>query len=129
MWQIISIFLQASGVLLLLWILVGWLVLGRDRGGVMVRACLPGHLRRLESFARCCVWLRETGIVHMPVLLVDCGLAPEERKYLERIIENRKGLYWCEEAQLVQWLIQEVERVGGKGAAAGDCDGRGVSKS
>ena len=39
MWQVISIFLQAAGVLLLLWTLVGWLVLGRDRGGMAVFTC------------------------------------------------------------------------------------------
>ena len=36
MWEMVSIFLQAAGVLLLLWLLVGWLVLGKDRGGTAV---------------------------------------------------------------------------------------------
>ena len=39
MWEMVSIFLQAAGVLLLLWLLVGWLVLGKDRGGTAVYVC------------------------------------------------------------------------------------------
>lgn len=85
MWQVISIFLQAAGVLLLLWTLVGWLVLGRDRGGAAVFACLPGHMDRVEPFVRCCLWLRGTGILQMPVFLVDCGLDPKERAQMDRL--------------------------------------------
>ena len=80
MWQVISIFLQAAGVLLLLWPLVGWLVLGRDRGGMAVFTCLPGQLGSVEPFLRCCMWLRGTGMLRMPVLLVDCGLTDEGRR-------------------------------------------------
>ena len=99
MWQVISIFLQAAGVLLLLWTLVGWLVLGRDRGGMAVFTCLPGQLGSVEPFLRCCMWLRGTGMLRMPVLL-----------------------------ELPERLKMEAEKFGGFGTAAGDCGGGGVPK-
>ncbi|MFR3468021.1 MAG: hypothetical protein ACLTTF_00560 [Oscillospiraceae bacterium] len=129
MWQVISIFLQAAGVLLLLWVLVGWLVLGRDQGGMAVLACLPGRLSGVEPFLRCCLWLRGTGILQMPVLLVDCGLDPAERARLERLARDRAGVICCTEAALSEHLKMEAEKVGGFGTSAGDCGGGGVSES
>lgn len=126
MWQVISIFLQAAGVLLLLWTLVGWLVLGRDRGGVAAFACLPGRLGSVEPFLRCCMWLRGTGILQMPVLLVDCGLSPEEKARLDRLVRDRVGVSCCLEAELPARLKMEADKFGGFGTAAGDCGSGGV---
>ena len=128
MWQVISIFLQAAGVLLLLWTLVGWLVLGRDRGGMAVFTCLPGQLGSVEPFLRCCMWLRGTGMLRMPVLLVDCGLNPEERARMDRLIRDRVGVSCCLEAELPERLKMEAEKFGGFGTAAGECGGGGVPK-
>ena len=50
--KMVSIFLQAAGVLLLLWLLVGWLVLGKDRGGTAVYVCRTGCLDQAEAFLR-----------------------------------------------------------------------------
>ena len=112
MWQVISIFLQAAGVLLLLWTLVG----------------LPGQLGSVEPFLRCCMWLRGTGMLRMPVLLVDCGLNPEERARMDRLIRDRVGVSCCLEAELPERLKMEAEKFGGFGTAAGDCGGGGVPK-
>lgn len=128
MWQVVSIFLQAAGVLLLLWMLVGWLVLGRDQGGAVVLSCLPGRLERLEPFLRCCLWLRGTGLIQMPVLLVDCGLTREDRAQLLRLVRNRAGVSCCLESELPERLKMEAERFGGNGTAAGDCGSGGVSE-
>ena len=128
MWQVISIFLQAAGVLLLLWPLVGWLVLGRDRGGAAVFACLPGHMDRVEPFVRCCLWLRGTGILQMPVFLVDCGLDPKERAQMDRLSRDRVDVCCCTEAELPARLKMEAEKFGGFGTAAGDCGGGGISE-
>ncbi len=73
MWQVISIFYKRPVCCSFLWTLVGWLVLGRDRGGMAV-FYLPGQFGSVEPFLRCCMWAPGTGMLRMPVLLVDCGL-------------------------------------------------------
>lgn len=127
MWWILSIFLQATGVLMLLWALVGWLVLGHDRGGAVVYRVT--ELSRVEAFLRCCQWLRGIGMIRMPVLLVDGGLGSREREQLERMAAGRDGVRICDRDCLEEELKWEAERFGGAGAAARDCDSGGVSES
>lgn len=129
MGQVISIFLQASGVLLLLWLLLSWLILGQDRGGVCVRMCPEGSFREADAFLRSCIWLRETGLTRMRIVLADCGLEPEERAALERRVENRPDLILCSAEELTDLLKREAHNHGRSGAVAGDCGDGGISKS
>ncbi len=123
MWQVLSIFLQASGILLVLWITLGVLVLGAERGGVCVRFCRKGDTDRTEAFVRSCSWLREMGILRMPVLLVDRELPYGERLWLEKYISYRTNVFLCSEAELMQILEKEAEVHGRAGSAAWDCSG------
>lgn len=118
--QMLSIFLQASGILFILWITVGWLVLGGERGGVCVRMCHEGQATRAERFARSCLWLRESGLVRMRIALVDCGLAPREREQLERFAANRDGLVLCQRQALMELLEKEAKDIGKSGSAPGN---------
>ena len=127
MWEILSIFLQATGVLMLLWTLVGWLVLGHDRGGAVVYRVT--ELSRVEAFLRCCQWLRGIGMIRMPVLLVDGGLDSREREELEHMAAVREDVRICTGAGLEEELKWEAERFGGAGAAAGNRSGGCVSES
>ena len=69
-----------------------------------------------------------TGMLRMPVLLVDCGLNLEERARMDRLIRDRVGVSCCLEAELPERLKMEAEKFGGFGTAAGDCGGGGVPK-
>lgn len=123
MWQVLSIFLQASGILLILWISLGFLVLGAERGGVCVRFCRKGETEGVEAFVRSCSWLQEMGILRMTVLLVDRKLPRVERIRLERYISDRANVFLCSEVELTQILEKEAEVHGRTGSAAGDCGG------
>ncbi len=121
MWQMLSIFLQASGVLLILWITLGFLVLGAERGGMCVRVCREGDVVQVEAFVRSCAWLREMGFLRVPVLLVDMGMTENELFRLESFISNRKDVFLCGEGELTRILEKEAEVHGRTGSAAGDC--------
>lgn len=123
MWQVLSIFLQASGVLLILWITLGFLVLGAERGGMCVRVCRGGDESRAEAFVRSCSWLKEMGFLRVPVLLVDMGMPQSERLRLESFISDRKDVILCGEGELTRMLEKEAEVHGRTGTAAGDCGG------
>ncbi len=127
MWEIVSVFLQACGVLLLLWILVGWLVLGSDRGGAIVFLCKEGQTGKLEGFLRSCIWLREIGAMSMPVIVGDAGLKGQELK-LARILTNRDGVIFCPAEQIEYYLQAEAERIGGTGTATGNGSGSDISE-
>lgn len=120
------IFLQAAGILLLLWGLCGWLVSGRDRGGAAVLWCGPG--RDGEPFVRCCLWLRGAGLLTAPVVLVDDGLDGEGRSRLERLARGRTDVFLCTPAELPGILKTEAEKLGGAGTAARDCGGGDLPK-
>lgn len=128
MWEILSIFLQALGVLLLLWGLTGWLVLGRDRGGAAVYLCRPGSQAGAEAFLRCCTWLQGAGLMKMPVFLADAGLDENARKHLQWLISGKTDAAIFPAQELEQRLITEADKVGGAGSAAGNCGGDRISE-
>lgn len=118
--QMLSIFLQASGILLLLWITVGWLVLGGGGGGICLRLCRRGEATRAERFARSCLWLREIGLLPVKIVLVDCGLTAAECRQLECFARGRDGLMLCQRQSLMELLEKEAKEVGKSGSAPGD---------
>ncbi len=125
---ILSIFLQAVGILFLLWVAFGWLVFGGQRGGVCVRLCHKGQRDGAERFLRCCVWLREMGLLHMPVVLVDRGLSGSEREELLCLTQNRPEIILSSPEELLEILEKEVREIGGAGSAAGDGVGDRISE-
>lgn len=127
--EMLGIFLASVGVLFLVWLLLGAVVLRGQRGGVCFMDCTAGEGDRAERFLRCCAWLREMGILYMPVYLVDRGLLPEERENAEYIIARKSGLYLCRPEELGELLKEkEARKRGGAGPAAGDCNGDRISE-
>lgn len=120
-WMIGLGVLAAAGVLLIWWATRGWLLLGRDAGGVVVLAC-RSEGPPPEPFLRCYRWLRGSGLVGMPLVLVDMGLPEARRRLLERLAAETDGAECCTAAELPLRLRMEAEYFGGTGAgnSAGD---------
>lgn len=127
MWGMVSVFLQACGILLLLWMLISWLVLGKDRGGAIVFLCKEGQTAKLEGFLRNCIWLREMGTMSMPIIVGDAGLTEQELK-LVRLLTNRDGVVFCPAEQIEYYLQAEAEQVGGTGTATRNGSGSDISE-
>ncbi len=127
MWEAVSVFLQACGVLLLLWMLASWLILGKDRGGAIVFLCKEGQTGRLEGFLRSCIWLREIGAMSMPIIVGNGGLKGQELK-LARLLTNRDGVIFCPAEQIESYLRAEAEEIGGAGTATGNGSGSDISE-
>lgn len=96
--------LAAFGTLSVLWALFGFLLPGQ-RDGAMVYLCRG----REEAVIRRYAWLRDLGILHCPLILVDCALPEEERL---RLIGNRHGVEFCGLEELTARLEQERKSVG-----------------
>lgn len=129
MLEILHIFLGAAGVLLLIWIALGWLVLGQDRGGLCVRCCRAGTGVEALRFAETCLWLRETGLIHMRVLLVLKDMPEEEQKEIIRFGENKEWLLICFPEELAEVLEREAKEHGRAGTITGNCNRDHISKS
>ena len=96
--------LAAFGALAVLWALFGFLLPGH-RGLAMVYLCRG----REEAVVRRYIWLRDLGLLHGPLILVDCALPEEERLCL---IGNRHGVEFCDLEALSARLEQERKNVG-----------------
>ncbi len=84
----------AFGVLCVLWVLLGCL-LPRYCGTAMVCAC---HGEDPDGLIRRHRWLRDLGLIHCPLILVDCGMT-EQQKHL---LEGRHGIEICTPEELSQ---------------------------
>ena len=71
----------AFGVFCAVWAMFGWLMSGGE-GGALVCRCRPGcsELPLIRRY----IFLRELGLVKMPLLLIDCALPAEELTALRR---------------------------------------------
>ena len=94
--------LAAFGALAVLWALLGFLLPGQ-RGTAMVHLCRG----KQEAAVRRWSWLRDLGLLHCPLILVDCP--PCER---ERLARNRHGVEFCGLEDLAARLEQERKSVG-----------------
>lgn len=92
----------AFGVLSAIWVLFGWLLPG-GTGGALVCRCRPG-LKEMPLIRRH-RWLRELGLLRVPMLLVDSSFSQEERQFLRR---RYSGIDFCSLEELPARL--EVER-------------------
>jgi hypothetical protein len=99
--------LGAFGLLCALWVLFGFLLPG-GRGAAMVFLYRgePGE----EVVLRRYLWLYNTGLIRSPPLLVDCGLSPKDRKFLEQ-----HPIILCTAQELHDKLEQERAHLGTAG--------------
>ena len=107
-----SVFLQAVGVLFLIWGVFSWVMLRGERGGLCVRFCGPGSVSRAQRFGETCLWFREAGFVNMRVLLVDGGLSREEAQTLRRFADAREHICFCGPEEVLEILESEAKEHG-----------------
>lgn len=104
MWVIVSV-LAAFGALCALWAVFGFLLPGQQ-GAVTVCLCHGGGQE--EHLIRRHRWLRDMGLIHSPLVLLDGGLTEEERVRL-----TRQGITICDMAELSARLEQERRKLDG----------------
>lgn len=79
----------AMGALVFLWC-VALLILSPLCGRGMVTVWhLEGSCEDLEFRVRCCIFLQRSGLFTARLLLVDCGLAPRDRKRAETLAREQ----------------------------------------
>lgn len=96
--------LAAFGGLCVLWVLFGFLLPGQ-RGAVTVCLCCGNGAE--EALIRRYHWMRDVGLVHCPLVLLDGGLSEEYKAAL-----TQRGLTVCDMAELAARLEQEREKLG-----------------
>lgn len=96
--------LAAYGVLCMLWAALGWLLPG-GRGGATVCMCRAGL--KEEFFIRRWCWLRGLGLIEGVLLVIDCGLGPAERAWLEKC----RDVEFCSLEELPARLELERNRI------------------
>ena len=104
MWILVGM-LAAFGALCALWVLFGFL-LPVQHGTVTV--CLCCGQGQEEHLIRRHRWLRDMGLTHSPLILLDGGLTEQERERL-----TRQGITICDLAELTARLEQEREKLDG----------------
>ena len=105
-WILLTV-LAAFGALCALWALFGFMLPGQC-GAALVCFCRPGNQE--EAILRHYGWLRGTGLLRAPLLLVDCGLTEEERN---RLLKGRQGVEICSPEELAHRLEQERNKLDG----------------
>lgn len=101
-WIVLGV-LAAFGALCALWALFGFLLPGQ-RGAVTVCLCRGDGTE--EALIRRHRWLRDMGLTHSPLLLLDGGLTDEDKGRL-----TRQGLVICDMAELSARVEQEREKL------------------
>lgn len=100
---IVLVVLAAFGALCALWALFGFLLPGQ-RGAVTVCLCRGDGTE--EALIRRHRWLRDMGLTHSPLVLLDGGLTDEDKGRL-----TRQGLTVCDMAELSARVEQEREKL------------------
>ena len=114
MWQIVACVLATAGLILFCWCLIGSFLLpvaGRNLSAVYLAGKDSSDLEQtVQSFS----WLRGTGMIEMPLKIVDCGMDSETRHLAERLARAHPYI------QIVNGTCQEMQEETERGAAAGD---------
>ncbi len=92
--------LAAFGLLCALWVALGGLL----NGGQLLGLCRCESAKDGLKAVRRWYWLRNTGLVSGCLILVDCGLTPEERETLQSIGP------WIEICDRDSLSLSELER-------------------
>ena len=84
-WQVVACVLATAGLILFCWCLIGSFLLpvaGRNLTAVYMAGKDSSDLEQtVQSFS----WLRGTGMIEMPLKIVDCGMDEETRHLAERL--------------------------------------------
>ena len=123
-WQVVSCVLAAAGILLFLWCLVGAFVLPVATPGLTAVYRARGEARDMEQAVRGFAWLRGTGVLEVPLQIVDCGMNEEARQRAEHLARRHPYI------QIMRKIPGQGEETVGETAGTDprQCGCRGVSK-
>ena len=113
-WQVVACVLATAGLILFCWCLIGSFLLpvaGRNLTAVYLAS---GDSTDLEQTVRSFSWLRGTGMIEMPLKIVDCGMDNEARRLAERLARAHPYI------QIVAGARRAEQEDTERGAAAGD---------
>ena len=109
-WQILSCVLAAAGVLLFLWCLLGAFVLPVETPGLTAVYRARGNAQDMEQMVRGFAWLRGTGVMDMPLQILDCGMDEEALRRAEHLARQHPYI------QIIRKIPQRGEETVGKTA-------------
>ena len=96
--------LCAAGIVVLVWLLFGWLV--RPSPVHTLQVILPGRGdgEPLEGDLRWLSWLRRAGLFRGEAVIWDAGLTPEGRELALRLSLRWSWVTCCPSGALEEWL-------------------------
>ena len=120
-WQIVSCVLAAAGLILFLWCLIGSFLLPVAGPNLTAVYRASADAPDLEQAVRSFSWLHETGMIDMPLQILDCGMDPHAAMRAERL---------AREHPYIQIIWEQVEWDHGTTAGTGSrqCDRGGLSE-
>ena len=108
-WILCIAVMAAFGAVCMIWALFGWMIPG-SKGGIMVCFGTPGLPE--SAFFRRYLFLRNLGLLEIPLIIVDRGLSAPERRKLEH---TYRGIELCGSEELSERLQLERKRIDGAG--------------
>ena len=84
-WQVVACVLATAGLILFAWCLIGSFLLPVAGRNLTVVYRARGDAPDLEQAVRSLAWLRGTGMVDVPLQIVDCGMEQAARQRAERL--------------------------------------------
>lgn len=103
--EILFCLLAALGMLLICWLILGWLLdFGRDENVVTI-CPVRGSGEGLEQVVLGQLWLRGTGPRCGRIAILDCGLTPEGCERARLLCRKEKNVLFCTEKDL-PWLLK-----------------------
>lgn len=106
-------FFAALGLVTLAWLAFGHLLLPRELEQGRLYAVLParGDGETLEQDLRRLLWLRDSGVARVPIVIADAGLSPQGRRVALALLGRYCGTVLCPMDQLSTYLTSGVPRV------------------
>lgn len=123
-WNLCIGVLAAFGLLCMLWSLLGWLIPG-SRGGVLVCVGKSGFTE--DAFFRRVCFLRDLGLLRLPMIVVDQQMKEPERKKLIHMYGEIELCSWEQLPELLELERKEIDRAG-NGNYPGRDQRRGISE-
>lgn len=96
--EVISCTLVTAGVILFAWCLVGVFLLPVTGEDMVTQYRVSGSAEMLEQTVRSFTWLRETGMIDMPLQIIDCGLNEQGLLAVRRLAERHPYIQVVEES-------------------------------
>ena len=124
-WQVVACVLAAAGLMRFLWGLAGAVLLPVAGDNLTMVCRAKGDAPELEQTVRSFAWLRGTGMVELPLQILDCGMTPQARRRAERLARQHPYVQLIAQGATDE---QEDAAVGRPGDDSRQCDGGGLSE-